>query len=261
MPEHFSYSQLSCWLTCQKKYEFRYIQHIPAPGNLNLLRGSAYHNAVAYGYSHLGDDRKLPPIQELLNIYSDTWDEGMVGKITDEEGNDTRVPKMVIGDKNPGQMKDDGIRLLTKYYTEHMPLVLPSEVEVRKTLDLDGIHLLSYVDVIDWHGTVIDHKTSSREKSEQALINDLQSCFYGITINHGPIDFEFHEAICTKAGNININVAPIHRTEDDYEWCKSIIRTAWKQIHSGIFVPNPTSNLCSSEYCGYWSVCRVPRSF
>lgn len=257
--EHFSYSQLTTFLRCQKQYEYRYIKRVRSPANLNLLRGSAYHNAVAYGYSHLTSDRKLPPLQELLNIYSDTWDDGMVGKSTDEEGSDIRLPKIIVGDKDPGQVKDMGITLLTKYYNEIMPDVLPEQVEARKMREFHGIHLIAYMDVIDWHGTVIDHKTVSRAKSPADIINDIQSSFYGIVLGKDSIDFEFHEAI--DKSSPEIRVVAFKKTADDLAWCGDIIVSAWKQIHMGIFIPNPTSYLCSSDYCGYYQACRMPASF
>lgn len=256
--EHFSYSQLSTFLRCQKQYWYRYIEHVRSPSNLNLLRGNSYHNAVAYGYSHL-INRRLPPLQELLNIYSDTWDDGIRGNSTDEDGTDIKLPKIIIGDKNPGQIKDAGIILLTKYYNEIMPNVLPEEVETRKTREFNYIHLIAYMDVIDWHGTVIDHKTVSRAKSPADIVNDIQSSFYGIVLGKNSIDFEFHEAI--DKSSPEIRVIPFTKNADDLAWCGDIIKAAWKQIHMGLFVPNPTSYLCSPEYCGYYQACRMPASF
>jgi len=257
---HFSYSQLSLFLRCPKQWEYKYVQHIVTPTNLNLLRGSAYHDAVALGYRHMIQYREPPDIKELLQMYSDTWDNGLKNKsYTDEDGIKVYVPGIVIGDKDPGKFKDAGIELLKLYVTTIMPDILPDEVEVRKTITYNNIQLIMYADVITFDGgVVIDHKTASRAKGEREVANDLQPSFYGLVLNK-PIEFHFHEAIdVTKP---YIKIAETKRNQDDYDWTGKIIMEVWKQIHAGIFPPNPTGWVCSPDHCFYYGYCRMPRSF
>lgn len=259
--DHFSYTQLACWLRCQAQYYYRYIEHLQSPSSLAMIRGNAFHNAAAYGYSHLDSDRKLPKLQELLNIYSDTWDDEVTGKTTDRAGKDKTGPKPIIKkNENPGEIKDTGIKLLTKYYQTIMPEIIPEQIECRKTCDFMGIKLLSYIDIITWTGGVIDIKTVSRKKSEQDIINDLQAPFYAITLKQDRIDFEYHE--CVDNAKLEVIVVPADKTIDDITFTGNVICKAWKQIQTGIFIPNTLQYLCSPDYCGFYrSICRFPGSF
>lgn len=259
MIKHFSYSQLNQFTMCQKRYEFQYIEKIPAPVKGELIRGDAYHKALAHAYSTIVIYKERPGIDEVLGIYSDTWDKRLQNMIVIDEGEEIYIPSVNFGDKDQGKMKDEGINLLKIYYNTVLPKIIPGEVEVRKTIIYEGIPLVSYIDLITWDGTVIDHKIKARMFSESELQKDIQSSFYGLVLGRDELDFHFHAALAVK--NPYIKIIPIKRTRADIDWVGRAIVTAWKQIQTGLFSPSIQGWWCASDQCPYWSYCHMPRTF
>ena len=109
---HFSYTQMDTFIKCPEKYRFRYIDKIKMPASAELLRGDAYHKAVAYGYGGSLAYHKYPKLEETLQVYSDVWDKRVKEQIVQDEGSDLVVPAINFGDKKPGEMKDEGAVLV-----------------------------------------------------------------------------------------------------------------------------------------------------
>lgn len=259
MIKHLSFSQLDVFTKCQRKYEFQYIEKIRTPINGDLLRGDAYHKAIAHAYTGIAIYKEKPGIDEVLSVYSDIWNKRLNDKITIDEGEEIDIPAVDFKGKDPGKMKDDGIKLLTLYYRTILPKIIPYEVEVRKTNVYEDIPLLAYMDLIDLEGIVIDHKLKSKMFSEGELAKDLQSSFYGLVLGVDELNFNFHAAIAVKEPHIEI--MPLKRTRDDIDWVGRMAIAAWKQIWSGIFVPSPAGWWCSPDWCQYWGYCHIPRNF
>lgn len=263
MPKYLSYTQVDTLLRCGRVYEFRYVLGIKTPANGNLLRGDAYHKAIAAAYSHVVIYREMPKIEQVEQVYIDTWNKRLSDKLIIDDGSEISVPMIDFGGKDPDKMKDDGIVLLRKYCAEILPKIIPFEVEVKKTFEYNGIPLLSYIDLISWDNIVYDHKLGSRSFSSDEINKNMQSTFYGLVLGYGnnnrKFEFHLHQALSTKEPKIND--ITIIRTVDDFDWFGELIVRVWKQIQMGIFAPNPTGWGCSSDYCSYWSNCRVPKSF
>lgn len=259
MIKRFSYSQLNMFTMCQMRYKFAYIDKIPAPVNGELVRGDAYHRALAHAYSNIVIYKEKPSIDEVLGVYSDTWDKRLADKIVIDEGEEIYIPSVDFKNKDPGELKDAGIELLKIYYNTILPKVVPHEVEVRKTTVYEGIPLISYMDLIDWGGIVIEHKVKAKMFSEAELQKDLQSLFYGLVLGGNELELHFHTALALKEPNIKI--ITLKRTKGDIDWVGRMIVAAWKQIQSGIFMPGSAGWWCAPDQCPYWGICHMPRGF
>jgi len=139
-----------------------------------------------------------------------------------------------------------------------LPSYHPIKVEERREADIDGIKLVGYPDltaevITTSNKVIIDHKWRAKSHSEKELENDFQSTIYALLT--GIYDIEFHAALNQKEPKIKIS--PIHRTDEDIEWTKQLIKEAWAQIQSGNFPPNPLSWSCSLESCSYFTECRM----
>ncbi|GAI03728.1 unnamed protein product, partial [marine sediment metagenome] len=236
-----------------------YIDRIPAPVKGELVRGDAYHKALAHAFSSIVIYKEKPNINEVLQVYSDTWDKRLADKIVIDEGEELYIPSVDFKDKDPGQLKDAGIELLKIYYNTILPKVIPHEVEVRKTTIYEGIPLLAYMDLIDWGGIIIDHKVKAKMFSEAELAKDLQCSFYALVLGKNETEFQFHTALALKKPEIKI--IPIKRTRDDIDWVGRLIVVAWQQIQTGIFMPGSAGWWCAPDQCPYWGICRMPRGF
>ena len=259
MIKHFSYSQLNQFTMCQKRYEFNYIENIKMPINGDMVRGDAYHKAIAHAYTNIIIYKEKPGIDEVLGVYSDTWDKRLQDRMVIDEGEKIEIPAVDFKGKDPGKMKDEGIRLVNIYYNTIIPKIIPQEVEVRKTNIYEGIPLLSYIDLIDWGGVVVEHKIKARMFSEAELTKDIQSSFYGLVLGVDELDFHFHTALAVKEPYIKIT--PIKRTRSDMDWVGKMIVAAWKQIESGLFSPCIQGWWCAPDQCQYWSICHMPKEF
>lgn len=260
MIKHFSYSQLNLFTMCQKKYEARYIDKIAVPVSGELIRGDAYHKAIAHAYTNIVIYRQAPPIDEVLDVYSDTWNKRVGDNITIDEGDELYFPAVDFRGKDPDKMKDEGIGLLKIYYDTVMPKIIPQEVEVRKTAIYEGIELLSYMDLITFDGIVVDHKVSGRNYGEGEIAKDLQSSFYGLVLGRDELDYQIHQALALKKPEIKI--IPIKRTKNDMDWVGRLIVAVWNQINTGIFHPSGLMGWwCSPTDCPYWGWCKMPKDF
>lgn len=259
MIKNFSYSQLNMFTMCQMMWKFHYIDRIPVPVSGDLIRGDAYHKALAHAYSNIVIYKEVPIIDEVLQVYSDIWDKRLMDKIVIDEYEEIYIPSVDFGKKDPGKLKDDGIKLLKIYYNTILPKIIPQEVEVRKTTIYEGIPIISYIDLIDWSDVVIDHKMKARMFSADELVKDLQSSFYGLVLGKDNLDFQFHAAIAVK--NPHIEIVQIKRNGDDIDWVRRMVVSAWKQIEAGLFTPSTQGWWCGKDYCPYWSYCRMPKNF
>jgi len=244
---------------CQKRYEFQYIERIKTPVSLDLIRGDAYHKAIAHAYTNIVIYKEKPGIDEVLDVYSDTWNKRLTDRIIIDEGEEIEIPAVDFKGKDPGKMKNEGSQLVKIYYNTIMPRVFPAEVEVRKTAIYEGIPLVAYIDLIEWDGTVDEHKIKAKLFSEAELTKDLQSSVYGIILNRDELKFNYHIALAVKEPYIKI--VPVRRTREDMDWAGKLIVNAWRQIESGLFSPCISGWWCAPNQCQYWGYCRMPRDF
>ena len=259
MINHFSFSQLSQLEKCPRAYELRYIEKIPSAVSGDLIRGDAYHKGLAFAFSNIIIYHKIPIIDEIFQVYSDTWDKRLKDKIIIDDEEEISIPSVNFGKKDPGKLKDDGLKLLEIYYNTILPGIIPSKVETRRIFTYRGIPLLSYIDLITWEDVIIDHKMKAKVFSEGELASDLQSTFYALVLDKEEFNFEFHVAVAVKAPRVDI--VPIHRTKNDMEWLGNMIVTYWKLIQSGIFPPATAGWWCSKDFCSYWGYCKMPGGF
>jgi len=153
MIDHLSYSSINSFLTCQRRWSYHYIEHITVPVSGELIRGSAYHEAVAYGYSAKAIYQDLPLLDDLKQVYSHSWDKSIGNRIIMDEDEKISIPAVDFGDKDSGKLKNDGLRLLEIYYNQYMTKIQPAKVEQKVNLDVNGIKVVSVIDLIyeeDW---------------------------------------------------------------------------------------------------------------
>lgn len=259
MIKHFSYSQLDLFTKCQMQWQFRYLDKIPTPIKGNMLRGDAYHKALAHAYSNIVIYKETPNIDEVVQVYTDTWNKRLGDKITIDEGEEIYIPSVDFAGKDPGKIKDEGETLLKIYYKTILSKIIPHEVEVRKTNIYEGIPLLAYIDLITWGDVVIEHKVKAKMFSESELTKDLQSSFYGLVLGKDEVKFDFHTAIAVKEPHIEI--VHNYRNKNDMDWVGRLVVIAWRQIETGLFMPGQAGWWCAPDQCPFYGYCRMPRNF
>ena len=79
---YVSVSQLKTWMLCPRQFELKYVrgvdpEFVPKP----LAFGTAFHSALARYYVDLRDIGVAPPVEKLIELFSDLWQQKKEGKV------------------------------------------------------------------------------------------------------------------------------------------------------------------------------------
>lgn len=253
--DHISPSQIAMYLRCPKQWSFRYIDGIIAPPSVSLLVGSAYHDALAVNFMQKIDSFEDLPVGDVLDAFSTSWERQVTRRATrDEEDNQVEeFERIDWQEENPHAAKDTGITLVGTYCKEVAPRIQPVAVEKPCTIEVLGMKMVGRMDLETDTRRIVDHKTSSKSKTQDEIDRELQPSAYGL-MTMRPVDFDFHIAVKTQTPKIQI--VSTRRTTADVIWFLRLAQQVWAAMTTGICPPNPTGWWCSEKYCGYWNMCR-----
>lgn len=178
-PESFSFSQISCFLHCPLEYKYKYIYHLPLPGEAQLSFGVTIHKTLEKFLLNIiqlnaqtqqdlfaakkPDQIQIPKKELLAKFYEECWvDDWFSDKIQKEK------------------YRSLGLKLLNNFF-EKFSLVpkLPKFLERPFKLKLNKYKFVGKIDRADINGDkidIVDYKTGEvREKlspvdKEQLLI-------------------------------------------------------------------------------------------
>lgn len=166
--EHLSYSQLSEFAGCPRKYFLKRIKKIPAKPAYDLVSGKAVHSGLEHHNLSVVQGHATP-LREIIEI-------GAEHIKACPEGDDLEIPR--------GRAVDMFVRETTKTVGTYLEKVEPEilkddivgiEEEVR--FQLGGMDFLGFVD-LRTTGGIIDYKLVSRRKSEKEVKVDPQLILY-----------------------------------------------------------------------------------
>ena len=247
---YLSISQINMFLRCPMQYQFRYIDGIKIPPAGVMIQGSAYHKAVAADFINVRDTHNLLPLADVADIFSTYFDEQVHQKKSVDEGETWEFEAIDWEDRDPGEVKDEGIVLAILYHDTVAPTITPIEVENRLDATVESVNFVLIADVVT-ENTIIDHKLKKRRFSEDDLKRDLQATAYTYFYQK---PFEFHQALKLKTPVIDI--AKTERSKMDWKFFEMLVPKVWAAIKSGIFYPSPTGWHCSQDFCGYYTLCK-----
>lgn len=260
---HLSYSSIHTLAICPRRFKFQYIEHRPGILTSRLVVGLAYHNTLALA---LNQKRLGLPLdhEEIAEAFNDFWQHELQDKIIHDEDGVPQIEATTVdwGKDDPDQLLSNGTRLAQKYNHIYIPKMDPVEVERAITINVEGIPIpiTGRLDA-ELPDKVIDHKFKKTAFRQGDLEKDMQSMFYAL-LKGAPLTMEYHQAIEHMAWtrfpkDAGLVPATIIRTQGDVDWLKQLLREYWKQIENEIFPPNPTSFLCSMEWCPYYINCKI----
>ncbi len=240
--EVFSYSQLSTYETCPKRYLYAYVYKVPTPPSASLSFGSTIHKSLQNFYEIYMDERSpRPGLEDLLKIYEDVW----VGEGYDNaEHEETR--------------KTAGRRVLEDYYEKfHNDDLRPLAVERKFTLKFDDIGIIGSVDRIDRLGEeegkpvveLIDYKTG-KIKSASEIKKDMQLKIYALA-SEMVLGYKVAKAsyIFVESGE----KVSVELDEDTYDEVKDKVLSIVAKIRSKDFRATPNPYKC--KFCPYKDIC------
>jgi len=277
---HLSYSSISSYLSCGAKWNYHYIQKVPALTSTNLVFGSAWHNTI----EKFLEMRAVPTKNEkgeeikpdLQTLWMEKWREETTIESPVMDGEKVvevkREPRKDIdwGMDTPESFCNDGIRMLNDKDIQDgilsiQPVVDQDGARIERKLELHvpgvPIPIIGYLDIMTANGPA-DFKTSSKSWSADKAAEEIQPSFYLAALNQmGETipGFRFTHFVFVKTKKPQFQRIESTRTVAELFWLFKMIKHVWDGISAGVYMENPGTWLCNPSYCEYWSICRGKR--
>jgi len=251
----FSHSLIDTYLGCPRKAGYRYVDELPSPTGVALIKGTAMDMAANHDLKSYIETGKHAKPSEVLDAAEDGFAEAV-----DRAGGTEEVD---WGDDPEDDAFDSTIRLTRTWRRELAPDIEPTAVQVELHHELPSGR--DFIGFLDWEGSVDgrepvigDNKTGKRKMNRDQPSKALQPYAYAWLKNE-PIEFVFARSIDTGKGT-NSEFCWTKRSSDDVAWYGELVTDVERAFETGIFPPNPTSFLCSERWCPYFATCQPHRS-
>lgn len=249
----FSYSKMGMYKECPQKYKFRYVHMLPEQPKYYFAFGSALHEVMEYVYNPLNPS--FPTLEQALSFFKTHWDSTSF----DQKGY-ANMEKELLG-------YEEGCRIIRAYYGKHgASLVHPLSVEMKSTLEMDGLSLISILDRIDYLGDgrvkILDYKTGKTVQREPD-----QLMMYQKVAESSPAILKLVQATDPSVKEIKVEQMAFYhlpslqelsfeRSTDKemYEFWQKVLGVA-DEIRAGKFPPAPEENKC--RWCDYRNICPI----
>jgi CRISPR/Cas system-associated exonuclease Cas4 (RecB family) len=246
MIDHLSVSQVKTYLLCPLKYFYRYIAQLLAPPSSELTLGRSVHSALETNFRQKVTSQTDLPLSHVTDAFSDAWEQEVKETIFDD------------GEK-PGQIKDEGIKILGVYHPTVSPTIQPKAVEQPFELSFANVPYTfkGKIDLEDVHGRIIDHKTTKRAPTPEQVKQDLQLTAYSMAhqVTQGRPEASLRLDVAVRTKVPKIMHLETHRTPTDHTRFLKLLGYVAKGIQSGLFYPNPGFTCPSCPYrqqCSAW---------
>jgi CRISPR/Cas system-associated exonuclease Cas4 (RecB family) len=150
-----SYSKISSFAFCPKKYEYRYVLQAPAPQKPELVFGVSLHSALEENFRQKIDTRQDLPLARVLEVFYRELDQGL--SVVPEES--------LRGASDSRYLRSMGEFFLERFLKERAPTLQPAPrgVECAFHLPLPGGHeITGKFDLMDNAWVLHDFKTSNK---------------------------------------------------------------------------------------------------
>ena len=243
---HLSVSQMKTYLICPLKYFYRYVQRLPAPKSPELSLGIAVHSALEVNFTQKIQSREDLPLATVTDAFSDAWKAELPETAFDE------------GEK-PGQIQDEGVRIVGHYHATVSPAIQPKRVEERFELAFENVPytFVGRVDLVDSGDFIVDHKTTKRAPTPEQVRQDFQLTAYSLAhrLTQGRPEAGLRLDVMVRTKAPKVLHLPATRTPTDHARFLKLLGYVAKGIQSALFYPNPNFTCPSCPFrkqCDAW---------
>jgi len=259
---HLSQSQLSMYMSCPLSYKYRYIDGLKIPPRSYLTIGSTFHATLEKNYSQKIESHKDLKASDMTEIFSSEFN-SRKDDTEWKEGEDS------------GKMKDHGVKIIETYHEKVSPIVQPTMVEKKYSIEFEDIPIfdenghivdkkpfpftfMSIIDLVDDNETIVDHKFQKMRKRPSEILTDMQLTAYAMAYRQitGKREKALRFDVIIKNQAPCIESYITHRTDADIAGLLKIMSIVYGLIDDEVFYPNPKNTFCSENTCGYWNICR-----
>ena len=249
----FSYSKMGMYKECPMKYKFRYIHMIPEQPKYYFAFGSALHKVMEYIYNPANP--AFPALEQTLAMFEKDWNSTSF----DQKGY-ASMEKEMAGFA-------EGQRIIRSYYDKHQATFAhPLSVEMRSTLETDGLNLISILDRIDYLGDgkvqILDYKTGKTvERAPDQLF------MYQKVVETSPAIKSLVQTADPSVKEVKVEKLCFYHLpslkemyferagdKEIFEFWQNVLKVA-DDIRAAKFTPTPGENQC--RWCDYRNICPV----
>jgi len=197
----------------------------------------------------------FPTLAEALAFFDTTWN-----KTSFEQKGYASVDKELEG-------YAEGRRIIETYYAQHAATFIhPLSVEMKSTLDIDGLNLISILDRMDYLGDgkikILDYKTGKTVQREPDQLYMYQKVAENSPVIKAVVQAKDPSVKKIEVGELSFYHLPtmtemkFERAPDKeiFEFWQGVLNVADK-IRAGKFDPTPGENQC--RWCDYRNLCPV----
>lgn len=241
-PKAFSASQLTLFLTCPRKYRFRYIEkREPERTFASLAFGRAIHQAIGWWWTERKEGRE-PTLADVQRVFRADW----TAERTD--------PKLDLEEESPEHYVTLGETLLGVFIERFKDEPIPEEVEKRvevslidpRTGEVLDVPLIGFVDAAN-DNTVFELKTCARKTDPSQWAMQLAAYRYAWRSTTGTIPrLQVIELVKTKVPKLE--VVDVDVTDRDEEWFLEVVVEVLRAVEAGAFFPSPGWQCGTCEY-------------
>lgn len=242
----FSFTRISTYFECPRKYQYRYIEKRPETFTaVELYLGEVIHSTLHWLYD-VQRMRKTVGSGHLLDVFAHMWSQGLTSSI-----------RVVKRNESMETHRGNGLAMLSSHYHDVFLKDRRDTVGLEQDFALRLGQRHEYVGVIDrlardHTGTlhVVDFKTTGRPPKQLDEENALQNRSYGVatiakyTVDRVNLEYQYLRTSGTLTETF---------TRADARTATTVIVRRIDEIQKiKEFFPKP-SVLC--EWCGYSTIC------
>lgn len=249
----FSYSKMGLYKECPQKYKFRYIHKLPEEPKYYFAFGTAMHKVMEFVYGVA--EPPFPSLAASQEFFKKDWaatsykDKGYASAAKEADG------------------FLEGARIINEYYQKNeAAFFVPLRTEMKTTLDMDNLSLISIIDRLDYKGggvvDILDYKTGKNVDREPQ-----QLYMYQKVVENSPAikqivlarDPDVKEV---RVGKMSYYHLPSQTAVEFERAPKADMDNLWgevlhiaDEIRAEKFAPTPEEGKC--RWCDYKNFCPV----
>jgi putative RecB family exonuclease len=240
---YLSVSQINKYMNCPKQYEFSYIQGIPESKSSALVVGSSFHKVIEESNRRKLETGELLPEEEMQAIYDEYWHKKNIDiDWKEEEDQEAEYQR--------------GLLMAQAYMNDIGKQLEPIGYEARFDVEVEGIPLIGYIDLIEKDGSIRDLKTSRKSPAKDMADKSLQLTGYALAYRELTGE---EERVCSldyvvslKSG-VKITRLETKVSEGRIDRFKDTLWNVANAIDKEVFYRNE-GTACS--WCSYKSICK-----
>lgn len=246
--EYISASRVNCWMSCRRKFYFRYVKKLSSAPSPPLHVGKVVHSVLQV-WNHARWAKKPMARIDLQKCFYTSWDSELM-----------LHPVTWKAEKDELTQCEHAWKVIETYLdTQSIPEEeLLEGVEVRLEAEIEGLPpLLGIVDLVREGGRIVDFKTAAKTPNEETaeFTHSTQLAMYALLYREATgrteSGLELHHLIKTKQPKVVVQtIAPVaddkinDLTETLHRYVDAVIDEDW--------TPSPNF-MCGS--CDYFKQC------